>query len=246
MKGKKEIFSQILENIEKYETIIVSSCQNIPASKLQEIRKKLKGKIIVKAVKKKMSAKIFEQVKKENVAKLAGYTGSNALLIFSNLDAFEIASLLSETKFDARAKAGQIAEKDIVIEAGITDMPPGPIVSELNALSIKTKIEAGKIAIKESIVLVKAGEKISVEKAELLFKLNIMPFRLGLEVIAAYDSRTKKIYAGIKIDKEETRKSIIGGFKNALSLASSIGYPCKENIAILLGKAEMHAKALAK
>jgi large subunit ribosomal protein L10 len=63
------------------------------------------------------------------------------------------------------------------------------------------KIENGKIAIQENKVLVKKGEKVKPEVSAILAKLNIAPFRIGLEPLAAFSEG--KVYVGIKVDKEE-------------------------------------------
>jgi len=51
-------------------------------------------------------------------------------------------------------------------------------------------------------VIVKEGKEISEAVASIMAKLDIIPFEVGVEPIAAFDGETKKIYADIKIDKE--------------------------------------------
>ena len=95
---------------------------------------------------------------------------------------------------------------DIVIEAGSTDLPPGPAISELSSAGLKVKIEDGKIAIQESKVIIKKGGKINELAANVMTKLDIMPFKVGFIPEVAYDTKTKQIYTEIKIDKEEKKK----------------------------------------
>ena len=119
------------------------------------------------------------------------------------------------------------------------------MISELSALGIKVAVENGKIAIKLESIIVRKNEKISEAAAGILSKLEILPFTIGLEPIAAYDSKTGKVYSGIKIDREETEEKLKKGIANARALAYSVSYVCKETISLLIAKAVMNMKAIS-
>jgi large subunit ribosomal protein L10 len=138
-----------------------------------------------------------------------------------------------------------MALQDIKIDAGPTDIPAGPMISEFGGVGIKIGIEQGKIAIKESKVLVKQGQKISEGVASILAKLEILPFSIGLEPIAAFDAKTGKTYAGIKVDKQEAFELFKKSFSEARAIAISVSYPAAEVIGMIIAKAAMHEKAIA-
>ena len=244
--SKVKALKELVGMIEKYPTVCVSSIENLPSKQLQKIRHMLRKEIVMKIVKKNMAIMAFEEAKKENIKELAKAVEKNSVILFSNLDPFEIASLLVENKFPIKAKPGQIANEDLVIEAGPTDLMPGPAISELSAVGLKTGVEGGKIAIKETKAIVKAGQKISKNAADVLIKLDILPFSIGLDIKVAYDSKDRKIYSNIKIDKEGFTNKLIGSFVAARQFAVGIGYATKETITLILARAQREALALEK
>jgi len=235
---------QLAEIIGKYSTVCIISVKGVPSSKLQEIRKKLREIVLIKASKKRVAGRALEASGKENIGGILDKLETSSVLMLSNNDPFELASRLSDYTFDIRAKAGQISPKEIAIEAGPTDLPPGPMLSELMAAGLRAGIEGGKIAIKERKVLTKTGEKISADTANVLAKLEIMPFKLGIEVIAAYDSKSKKCYNEIKIDKGKALENLKTAYLESMNLAYSIAYPAPEIIKMLISKAALEGKAI--
>jgi len=238
---KKQIVKDLAELMKK-KTVMIVSIKSIPSSKLQGIRKKLRGKADIKISKKSLIDFALEHSKDEKVKELVKYVQEDCAMLFSNDDAFELSAFLSKSKSPTRAKTGQIAIEDIHIEAGPTELMPGPDISALSAVGLKVKIEGGKIAIQEPKLLVRAGEAISEEKASVLSKLNITPFKIGLEPVAAFFDG--KIYTDLKIDLDEILNEIKNSFTKALAFSVSISYPSKENISYILAKAASHEKAI--
>ncbi len=242
---KKKALAELVELINSYNTMIISFTTNVPSSQLQLIRKKLAQKETkIRIVKKKQLTRALKESKKEKATQLADYLKESSAIIFSNLDPFDLAALLADYRYTVKAKAGQTAITDITVEAGPTDIAPGPIISELANAGVKAGVEGGKIAIKQSKVIVQKGEKISKGIANILGKLDIKPFTIGLEPAAAYDTKNDAIYVDIKIDTQATTEKLKKGWLNALALAERIVYPAKEIIKKLLAKASQHVKAL--
>lgn len=243
---KLKAIHELLGLIERYSTVAISTAENMPSQQFQKIRHKLRDRILMKMIKKKMSSRVLEESKKEGIKELAKYIDKNAVIIFSNSDPFELATFFAENRYPIKAKPGQVANEDIVIEAGATDLMPGPAISELSAVGLKTGVEGGKISIKETKTIVKKNGKISRAVADVLMKLNILPFTIGLDVIAAYDSKDKKVYTNIKIDKEGFKNSLVSAYANARQFAIHLGYACKETISSIIAKAQREALALQK
>ena len=230
--------------IETKKTIMIASIKNLPASQFQEIGKKLRNKAIVKVPKKNLIFMALESSGKEEVKKIQNYIQESVAVLFSDLDAFELASELLNNKTPAKAKAGQEAPEDIEIPAGPTDLMPGPAISELGSLRIQIQIEKGKISIKEPKVIVKKGEKISQNAAEIMSKLDIKPFSIGFLPLCAFDKEEGKFYSELKIDREGTLKELRTAFGKALPFAVEIGYSNEDTITFLIRKAGRHEKIL--
>lgn len=247
---KARMLDDLVKLIIEHNTLIISSLKGMPSAQFQKIRKKLKDKATIKVIKKRVMARAMEEASKkkgeEHLKDIEKYLEEGSAILFSQLDSFELASILADQKVSVRAKPGQIALHEIQVDAGPTDIPAGPMISEFGNAGVKIGIEGGKIVVKESKILIKQGEKISEGIAEILSKLEILPFTIGLEPIAAFDAKTGKTYVGIKIDKHETFENLKKSFSDARALAISVSYPAAEIIPMLLVKASMHFNALQK
>jgi len=245
---KKRILNELVKLIDESSSVMIASIVNISSFQFQKLKKALKGKADVKVVKKNIALKAIEEAKskKKGIEQLEQSigTGTNFAFLLSDVDAFELAALLAENKKPGRIKSGQIAPQDIIIEAGPTDLPAGPAISDLSKVKIKAGIEGGKITVKERAVLTKKGDKVSEDVASVLAKLEIMPLLIGIEPLAAYDSKEKKVYFNIKIDKMATVNELKLYSQQSFALALHLDYPTAETIKFLLAKANMQGNSL--
>ncbi|MBU2053269.1 MAG: 50S ribosomal protein L10 [Nanoarchaeota archaeon] len=244
--SKKCAVKELTELIKSKKTIFLASIKNIPGSQFQEIVKKLRGKAIVKVPKKNIMFRAIDSSSDKSVQELKGQLTDSIAILFSDMDAFELASDLEESKSPAKAKAGQEAPLDIEIEAGMTELVPGPAISELGAVGLKTKVTQGKLEIIANKVIVKKGGKISQAVADVMSKLDIKPFSVGFITLAAFDTQKRKLYLGIKIDRAGALENLKSAYSKALPFAVEIGYPTEDTIKFLIGKGARHGKALEK
>jgi large subunit ribosomal protein L10 len=242
--GKINRIKELTDLIKNKKTILIASIKNIPASQFQEIGKKLRGKAIIKVPKKSLIFRTLDSSGKDEIKKIKEHIQDNVAILFSDIDCFELASELMESKSPAKAKVGQEAPEDIEIQAGPTDLIPGPAISELGALGIQIQIDKGKINIKEPKVIVKKGEKISENAAGIMSKLDIKPFSIGFVPLSAFDSQEEKLYLNIKIDKAKTIEELKTAFGKALPFAVEIGYISKDTIGFMISKAGAEANKI--
>ena len=232
--------------IKSKKTILIASVKNLPASQFQEISKKFRGKAEVKLTKKNLMLRAIKNSGNDDLEKIKKFIQDSVAVLFSDLDSFELAAELVQNKNPSKAKAGQIAEKDIEVEAGPTDLVPGPAISELGALGIQIQIDKGKINIKEPKVIVKQGQKISESAVGLMNKLGIKPFSVGFIPIAAFDFKEKKLYENINIDIESTIAKLKEYHTKALAFAVEIGYYSHDTIKLIIAKAGRNEIAISK
>ena len=243
---KKNMVIDLLNLIKNKKTILIASIKNIPSSQYQEIVKKLREKAIVKVPKKNIVFRALDSSENEAIKKLRHHIKENIAVLFSDIDAFELAAELMSKKSPVKAKSGQESVKDIEIQEGPTDLIPGPAITELGVLGIQIKIEKGKIHIKEPKIIVKKGEKISAAAADIMNKFNIKPFSVGFIPLAAFDTKENKLYLDIKIDKKETLKDLKTAFGKALPFAVEIGYINEDTIKFMIRKAGAEGKVLER
>jgi len=240
---KKDLVKDLVELMKKNNTFLIASVKDLPSKQFQAIRKKVRESAEIRVPKKSSFTYALDSVDKTKFQELKGKFEGDCAVLFSNLDAFELSGILSECRSATKAKAGQIAPEDIVIEAGPTDLVPGPAISELGSVGLKTKVKDGKIEISENKTIVKKGEAINQKVAGIMDKLGVAPFTVGFESLVAYDKKENKIYAGIRINKAEVLASLIGEYKKALGFAINVGYPTKETITYSIWKAALEEKA---
>lgn len=243
-KKKKEV-ERIKQLMLKYRVISVGDIRSLPSKQFQTIRSKLKEKVVIIVTKKRLIEKAIESFKEKDLKSLHKYLeGSMPVLLFTNEDPFKLYKLLKKSKSRVAAKSGQIAPNDLIVNAGPTNFPPGPIIGELGQVGILASVEAGKVAIKKDTVLVKEGHVINDKQASVLAKLGIEPMEIGLNLKGVYDDGVLYDKSSLDFDEEQLLNDIKLAHKNAVGLALKIGYMTKETIKLLIAKAVMQAKAL--
>jgi large subunit ribosomal protein L10 len=241
---KKKTVAELSDLIKNKKTILLASIKDIPGSQFQEIVKGLRGKAIVKVPKKNLIFRAIDNSKEESLKQIEEKVKDSFALLFSDLDSFDLASELLKSKTPAKAKVGQEAPEDIEIQAGPTDLPPGPAISELGAVGLQVQVENGKLTIKESKVITKKGDAISQKAADIMSKLDIKPFSIGFIPLCAFDREEKKFYSEIKIDVEGTLNDLKYAFGKALPFAVEIGYITEDTVKVMIGKASAQANKI--
>ena len=244
---KKVVVKEIVDNLKKYPLVAAIDMENLPTPQLQKMRAQLRGTTVLTVAKRrliKIALKEAEKDKKGIVA-LEPYLKGMPALLFAKDNPFALFNTLKKSKSKAPAKAGQEAPNDIMISAGPTPFAPGPIISELAMLGLKTGVENGKVAVKEDKVVIKAGETINAKAAELLTRLGIEPMEVGLNLTACFENGEILTKDVLDIDEEAYFNNFAAAGSESFNLAMFIGYPCKETIEPMLAKAHNDARAVA-
>jgi large subunit ribosomal protein L10 len=240
---KVRMLAQLEELISRYNVIALAKIHKVRASQLMSLRKKLAGQARLLVAKNALAKKALQKLKNsEQFVKLL--EGQN-LLIFTNMDPFKLNLLLEKNKVFLPARAGDVATDPIVVPAGNTGLPPGPVLSEFKECGIPTRIDAGSIWVTKDTVVRQRGEVISPKLASLLAKLGIKPIRAGISIYAAYVDDIVLMEEDLKINLEEYSKQIGELHSQALALAVEAGYPAKESLPLLIAKAVQQSYAVA-
>ncbi len=236
---------EIKELLKGYKSIGLASLQKVRAAQLQALKKNLTGTVYMRVLKNTLTKLAIENMEKGDLKKLEEYLEGSNLFLFTDLNPFKLALLLERGKVKTTAKSGDTAAMDVVIPAGSTGQPPGPIISQLNAVGLPTRIESGSVWVSKDTLVVRKGETIPERLAAVLSKLGIKAVEAGLSMRVVLDEGL--IISGdlLKIDVEETRRSIEQNNSEAYALTLSIGYPTPENITMLLQTAHQKAFTLS-
>lgn len=236
---------EIKQLLKSYKYIGIASLQKVRAAQLQELKKSLTGKVYMRVLKNTLTKLAIDNMETNNLKKLDDYLEGANLFLFTDVNPFKLALLLERGKVKTIAKSGDISAMDVVIPEGSTGQPPGPIISQLNAVGLPTRIESGSVWVSKDTLVVRKGEPISERLAALLSKLGIKAVEAGLSMKVVLDEGLIITGDQLKVDVEETRKTIEQSHSDAIALTLNIAYPTNENIDMLLQIAQKEAYALA-
>jgi large subunit ribosomal protein L10 len=236
---------EIKELLKGYKSIGVASLQKVRAAQLQEFKKNLAGKVYMRVLKNTLTKIAIENMGETELKKLEQYLEGSNVFLFTNLNPFKLALLLERGKVKTTAKSGDVAAFDVVIPSGNTGQPPGPIIGQLNAVGLPTRIESGSVFVSKDTLVVRKGEAISERLAAVLSKLGIKAVEAGLSMKAVFDEGLMISGDQLKLNVEGTRKSFEQSHGEAFALSLSIAYPTSENISVLLQTAHQKAFALS-
>ena len=240
---KIKAVKELKEMISKYPVVGIVSLYKIPSSAFQKIKQELEEKAKIKVSKKSIIVRALEAA---GIKGLPEHAEGQIGVILTQMNPYKLLFFLQKKTTSAPAKPGDVAETDIVVPAGPTDIPAGPAISTLTKVKIPAKIEGGKVVIQKDFVVCKKGEKITQDIAAALNLLKLEPMKIGLKLLAVYENG--KVYAGEELDitEEEIINNLNEAYSKALMLSLGIEYPTKENIEMLIQKAYMNAKSLAQ
>lgn len=242
---KREEVEQIKELASSHELIGLVDIYGIPAKQFQQIRRNLHGNAVVKVARNTLVAHAFNDLGGQFIDLNEKVTEHSAL-IFASGNPFKLFKSLEQTKTRRAAKAGEITPEDIVVSEGPTSFKPGPIVGELNSAGIPAAIDGGKVKIKQTKTVVKAGEAVSAKQADVLSKLDIKPMPVGLNLVAVCYEGEIYLPDVLAVDDEAYKAKITLAASQAFNLAvnAAVPTPCAAVTEAQIAKAVREARNL--
>ena len=241
---KKDEVDDIKKNAKAYKLIGLVDIYGIPAQQVQQIRRNLRGKAVIKVTRNTLIRHAFNEIG-GNVKNLSKYISGHSAIIFTNDNPFKLYKQLEKTKTKMAAKAGEKAPEDIVVASGPTSFKPGPIVGELQQAGIPAAIEGGKVRIKDTKTVVKKGGVISAKLAAILIKLDIKPMDVGVFLQVAFHDGSIYEPSVLAVDETVILGQIQLAGRQAFNLSVNAAIPTKETASAILTKAVREARGLA-
>ena len=230
--------------INSYSILGVVDVKGFPSKQMHEIKKKLRGKSVIKLVKKSVLMRALEASGKPGVQELAKQIPLQPALILTNTEPFKFYLEVDRMKSPAYAKEGDVATEDIVVYAGPTSLMAGPAISEFAKVKIPAGVEEGKIAIKRDVTVVKKGGVISKEISNILRKLKMETAKIGMNIMLILDNGVVYVKDVLSMVGDGFLNKVVQAHQEAINLSVGIGYPTKENVGYLLSKAYRQAMAI--
>jgi large subunit ribosomal protein L10 len=241
---KKTEVEEIKKNTAKYTLVGLVDMYGIPAAQVQQIRRNLRGKAVIKVMRNTLIKHALKEIGGQ-VSGLSKFISGHSAMIFSNDNPFRLFKQLEKTKTRMAAKAGETAPEDIVVEKGPTSFKPGPIVGELQQAGIPAAIEGGKVKIRETKTIVRKGAVISAKVAGVMIKLDIKPMDVGLALQAAFYDGDVYEPSVLAIDETAILAQVRLAAAQAFNLSVHAAIPTRDTIAPILTKAVREARSLA-
>lgn len=235
---KQKAVEEFCEELGRYRTICLADMRYLKAAQFKELRGKMKSVARVIVLRKNIVRRAIAKKFGENseLLKLLDDPELMPVILLSSESSFKIKKLLESSKVEIFAKPGDIAEEDVVISPGPTNLVAGPIISELAKFNIKTKVEGGKITITNEVKLLKAGDQITQEVSELLKKLDIKAKRITLRLVASLEDGKFFDLREVVVSESYYIGELQRGLREAFNLSLRLDYVTRENIGMLLQK----------
>lgn len=245
---KKDYVDNLVKSILEKPVVGIVNIHGIPAKQMQTMRANIRETMALKGSKNTLMKLALERAAdegKEEVKSLVDFIDGQCAVVTTDLNPFKLYKEFQATLTPTPAKGGDIAPDDIIVGKGETQFKPGPMISEFQRAGLPAAIEKGKIVIKKKTTLVKQGEVISKDVANVLAKLDIFPMTVGLDLRAAWEDGTVFDAASLTVDEEQIMAQFKLATVQALNLAVYAGYPTKQTIVPLIQKAFNQALSVA-
>jgi len=238
---------QLTNLLTESKIIGIAEIGGIPGPQLQKMRENIREKAQIRCAKNSLICRALDDAEKKikGISGLKENINGQAVIIATDMNPFTLFKEMKTTRTMAPAKGGEIATHDIEVKAGDTPFKPGPVVGELQKAGIPAAIQEGKVVIKTDKVIVPAGEKIPVDVAQMLTRLEIFPIEIGMTLNAVFEDGSIFKPDVLDIDFDKFRLQLQQASSNAFSLALETAWINKSTIEHLLQKAHGNAHILA-
>jgi large subunit ribosomal protein L10 len=240
---KKTQLKDVVDMARNNKVIGIACWTSIPSAQLQQMRQAMGHDIQLKIVRNNI---LFLGLRDAmgnvpGIEDLLKNVNGQSAVVATNMNPFKLFRKLEATKSKAPAKGGEIAPEDVEVTEGETEFKPGPIVGELSKVGIPAGIEGGKVHIKATKVMVKAGQVIPKALAPMLGRLGIMPLTVGLDLKAVLEQGIVYKRNDLAFDDAVFLGKITTSAASAFNLAMFVAYPTKLTVKPLLSKAYSQA-----
>lgn len=242
---KQGIVDDTVKLLNDHKLIGAADLSKVGSGMLQDMRKQLRGQVVVRGIKNTLMRIAMEKAGLEGTEEFLSKIKGQNIYIFSNGNPFTLANSLHKNKVKVFAKTGDIALEDITISSGNTGLSPGPIISKFGALAIRTRIEAGNIWVVNDTAVAKRGDEISDDLADLLTRLGIRASEMGLEIKAVYEDGVIIPREDLILDIEAYAGQLAAAYSGAFQVALKAAWPTPATIPSLISIAAQNARRVA-
>ena len=257
--NKVHVYEKTQEFFRKYKNIMIADVKDISTDKIQKIRHEIislgetetlcgKTTVIQKSIHDMKEAAKGDLPKhlppKELELFVEAMPGIHLLLIFTNKDVADIASITGKYIIEKQAKPGQISPVEIIIPAGPTGMDSSQI-DYFQALKIPTKVMRNQLEITTATKILTVGQKITLSEINLMKKFNIKPYKHQMKIKKLL--LNGKLYGEeiLKVTDDYMKTKLEQGIKNILGFSLAAHVPTQASAPHIISNAFKNICALS-
>jgi len=220
---KLDEVNHLVDLFKSHSNVAVIEIAKLNDRQIQDMRKILRGKAIIRMSKKSLQLravnKYREESKKANLDEFLERIPGQAALCFTNLDVFELKKIFLQSIWMVPAKPGEITTVDIWVPAGDTGLPTGQVISELNmTLRLPTRIQNDTIWVRDDTQTHKAGDFVDVKQAAVLKKLGITPIESLIKIDYAWSNGEIISEEILYMDMDKFKQDFSIAYREALGI----------------------------
>jgi len=220
---KLDEVNHLVDLFKSHSNVAVIEIAKLNDRQIQDMRKILRGKAIIRMSKKSLQLravnKYREESKKANLNEFLERIPGQAALCFTNLDVFELKKIFLQSIWMVPAKPGEITTVDIWVPAGDTGLPTGQVISELNmTLRLPTRIQNDTIWVRDDTQTHKAGDFVDVKQAAVLKKLGITPIESLIKIDYAWSNGEIISEEILYMDMDKFKQDFSIAYREALGI----------------------------
>jgi len=243
-KNKPQEIQKLKELINSHEVVGVLDMYKLPGRQLYQMRNNFKGKATIRMSRKNLLLNAASESNKPHLKEIIEKVEGPPALIVGNDDSFKLYKMIKSSRVKSKAKVGDRVDKEIVIPKGPTNLPPGPAISTLQKVGLKSMVQQGKIAIGADKTVLKAGDTVSDDVANVFNLLGIEPMEIGLTLVACYEKGIVYSKDVLDVDPEEYVRRLSLAIQHTINLSIEIGYITDLTARIAIQKAFREARSL--
>lgn len=246
---KMDEVNHLIDLFKTYSNIAVVEVAKLNDRQIQEIRKILRGKAIIRMSKKSLQQRAVEEFQKEskkpNLEELIERIPGQAALCFTDMDIFELKKIFLQSEWMVPAKPDEITPVDIWVPAGDTGLPTGQVISELNmTLRLPTRIQNDTIWVREDTQTHKAGDFVDVKQAAVLKKLGITPIESLIKIHYAWTNGEIISEDILYMDMTKFNQDFTRAYREALGILFEMPFFSEDMLDDYIRKATSEANVL--
>lgn len=189
---KEALISSIRDALKDFSHVYVFAISNVRSRQMKDVRKQLHDSRIFMTKNKVMQKALGKEEKDEvepGLSQVAQHMHGTCGLLFSNHNLQKIEQLFAKSKTIDFARAGFIADQEVVLKAGCIDWMPytSSIEERLVRLGLPIEVKEGKVHIRYDYTVCKEGDTLSPEQSKILKQFGYRLSQFSLELRCVWD-----------------------------------------------------------